>query len=99
MTPIEHRIAAVMAGWADAGDDVPEQLKLIRELWGEVQELDCLRAEQDVFARETNSRLAASIAALAGLFRAGQKQGFWDGYPDEMQAAEDALRAAGGNAA
>lgn len=33
------RIAAVLAEWADAGDDVPEELKLIRELRGERDEL------------------------------------------------------------
>lgn len=29
---LESRIAAVMADWADAGDDLPEEMKIIREL-------------------------------------------------------------------
>lgn len=29
---LDNRIHAVMNGWADAGDDVPEELKIIREL-------------------------------------------------------------------
>ena len=36
---LENRIHAVMAAWADAGDDVPEELKLIRELRAQRDEL------------------------------------------------------------
>jgi hypothetical protein len=41
---MDIRINAVMAGWADAGDDVPEELRLIRELRAANGELaDALR--------------------------------------------------------
>ena len=72
-----------------------EMMEVINELLGDIDQMHCLRAEQDAFARETNARLSTACAALGGLFRGGRKQGFWDGYPDEMQAAEDALAAAG----
>ena len=46
---LANRIHAVMDGWADAGDDVPEELKIIREQREQIHTLldICKRAQID----------------------------------------------------